>query len=303
MCQILIDIFLTFSLPKMNKQEIDILLLEEGDPNSGFRTKNAPGQSARSVLVDRGNALILRASIISVTHGDFTAGGDAATLLIFEFNFISMKTSRRFTSAKIRITFEDASGAVQNRPIVSKIAPSGSFAINRTTSTRDVHQTVNAGLKGTGPVAGGEVGYVWETSEVKETTHATRLNGIKRLFADFGQDDGVVWSLEEDPNEKQGIPTFLRAGVLLKRKDDVPFRFNIAVDTGVDFGGSLRRLLGLDKPDPVDPVQLNGEDDLQDLGIATLDSTVEGVDLANMRDMDIGAQADVVLATLLQRPG
>jgi hypothetical protein len=283
-------------------EPVEILLLEEGDPNSGFRTKNVPGDKARAVLIDRGDALTLRAALVSVTHGDFTPNGDAATLLIFEFNFLSVKSARRFTSGKIILTFEDASGNVKNRPEVSAIAPAGSFAINKSTSTRDVHQTFNASIKGNVAGAGGDLGYVWDTSKVEETQHATTLVGMKRLFADFGKDNGVIWTLEEDKVKKQGIPSFLRAAVLLRRKDDVPFRFTISVDTGVDFEGKMRRLLGLEKPDPVDPVELDGETDLEDLGISSLDPSVVDVDLTNMRDMDIGKHADVVLATLLNVP-
>lgn len=281
----------------------DIPLLEEGDPNSGFRTKNAPGSKARGLLVDRGDALVLRSALVNVTNGDFAPQGDGATLLIFEFTFLSMKNSRRFKSGKITLRFEDASGNVRNRPVVHKIAPEGNVAINKTTSTREIHQAINAGIKGEAVGTGGELGYVWETTKMEETDHATKMAGTKRLLSDFGQDDSVVWSLEEDPVKKQGIPSFLRAAVLLRRRDDVPFRFTIAVETGVDFEGKFRRLLGLDKPDPVDPVELDQETDLEELGIASLDPKAADVDLTNMQDIDIRKKADVVLATLLEVPG
>jgi len=135
---------------------------------------------------------------------------------------------------------------------------------------------------------------------VEETQHATTLVGVKRLFADGGKDNSVIWNLEEDQVNKQGIPSFLRAAVLLRRRDDVPFCFTIAVETGVDFGGQVRRLLGLEKRDPVDPVELDNETDLEELSITSLDPAT--VDVKNMRVMDIGKHADVVLTTLLQVP-
>lgn len=288
----------------MSIEPCEILLLEEGDLNSGFRTKNAPGDQARSVLIDRGNSLILRATLVSVTHGDLTADGDAATLLIFEFNFTSMKSSRRFTSGSVTLRFEDASGNVKNRPVVERIAPVGTFAINKRTSTQNIHQAINAGIKGgAADSISGELGYIWETSEAKETEHATRLIGSKRLLADFGKNDTVIWGLEEDPKSRQGIPSFLRAAVLLRRRDNVPFRFTNAVETEVDFGGKFRRLFGLEKPDPVDPVELDQETDLGDLGIASLDPNADGIDLANMQNIDIGNKAEVVIATLMEVPG
>lgn len=282
-------------------EPVDILLLEEGDPNSAFRTQNVPGDKARKVLVDRGDALVLRAAMVSVTHGQFTANGDGATLLIFEFNFQALKSSRRFTRGKITLIFEDASGNVKNRPEVSAIAPDGTFAINKTTSMQDVHQSFTAGIKGDVGIGGGaELGYVWEKAQVKEVEHATFLVGVKRLFSDFGNDNGVIWSMEEDSEKKQGIPTFLRAGVLLRRRDDVPFRFTINVDTGVDIGGKIQRLLGFEKPDPIDAVELDDSMDLERLGITSLDH--ETVDLTNMGVIDLGEHAEVLVATLLKVP-
>ncbi len=278
-------------------ETIDILLLEEGDPNSGFRTKNAPGDSARRVLIDRGEALILRASLVSVTHGDFMPDGDGASLLIFEFNFTSINRSRRFTNVQITLTFNDESGNVKNRPEVWAIAPQGKFAINKTTSTKDVKQSLNASLNGEIAGVGGQLGYAWETSQVKETEHSTTLVGQKRIFADWGKDNGVIWSLEEDAKKKDGVPSFLRSAVLLRRRDDVRFSFTIDVESGMDYGGKFRRLVGRQKPDPVDPVQLNDDTDLDDLGIMRLDPAT--VDLTKMREMDIGKHAHVVLATLL----
>ncbi|KAI0969671.1 hypothetical protein F4678DRAFT_149826 [Xylaria arbuscula] len=280
-------------------EPIDILLFEEGDPNSGFRTKNAEGDKARGVLIDRGDVLALRARLASVTHGDYAPNGDAATLLVFEFDFLSMKQSRRFKSAKIVLTFEDASGNLKNRPVVVTIAPTGKFFINKTTDKRDVKQSVNASLNASVGGVGGSIGYVWDMSHTKETDHATTLVGTKRLFADSGKDNAVIWNLEEDGVKTAGIPSFLRAAVLLRRRDDVPFRFTIQVETGVDFEGRFRRMLGLKKPEVVDPVELDNDTDLDDLGIASLDPNADGVDLGNMGGMDIGRNADVVLASLL----
>lgn len=53
----------------------------------------------------------------------------------------------------------------------------------------------------------------------------------------------------------------------------------------------------------MDPVELRGETNLEELGIASLDPKAEDVDLTNMQDIDIGKKADVVLATLLDVPG
>jgi hypothetical protein len=286
-------------------QPVDIVLFEEGDPRgeSGYRTKNAPGQVARNVLIDRGESLVLRASLASVTHGDFSPNhDDGASLLVFEFRFLS-NSGRRFKKATITLVFDDASGDLRNRPEVHAIAPpEGKIAINKATSTKDVKHQFNAGLNVGVTGGGGELGYAWEASQVKETTHATTLTGFKRRDGDWGAPNMARWIIEEDHVARDGIPTFLRAAVLLRRRDDVPFKFTIGVEYDTDLKGVFKRLIGQEKPDPVDPVQLGGETarELDDLRIATLDPKL--VDLSNMKDMDIAKQSEVVLATLLSLP-
>ncbi|RBQ80833.1 hypothetical protein FVER53590_25651 [Fusarium verticillioides] len=281
----------------------NIFLLQEGEDTSELRTRNAEGQRARNMLIDRGNSLILQAALTSVTHGDFTPDGDGASLLIFEFSFIG-KGERRFTSGQINISFEDAMQATRNCPMVTAMSPSGKFAINKTTSARDIHQGFNASLGGgPGPVTG-ELGFIWEQSEIREDRHATTVVGLKRsLDVGGGKTNTVSWIMEEDPRTKEGIPSFLRGGILLRRRADVPFRFTIKVKSEVDFGGKLRRLFGREEPDPVDPVELDEETDLDGLGIGRLDPDTPGLDLHNMGSIDVAQHAHVVLASLLNVPG
>ncbi|KAK0623857.1 hypothetical protein B0T14DRAFT_425149 [Immersiella caudata] len=287
-------------------EPVDIVLFEEGDPGaeSGYRTKNAPGQVARSVLIDRGESLVLRASLASVTHGDFSSDSDnAASLLVFEFRFLS-NSGRRFKKATITLLFDDASGDLRNCPEVHAIAPpEGKIAINKATSTKDIKHGVNAGVNVGMSGAGAELGYTWEASQVKETVHATTLTAFKRCEGrDWGAPNMARWVIEEDHVAKGGIPTFLRSAVLLRRRDDVPFNFTIRVEYDTDLKGVFKRLIGQERPDPVDPVQLHNETarDLEDLRIVTLDPRL--VDLGNMKEMDIAKHSDVVLATLLSLP-
>ena len=284
-------------------EPFEILLHEDPQNNSAFRTQNAPGETARRVLIDRGEALILRASLLSITHGDFSPSSDhGASLLVFEFQFLSMNAARRFKSARVEIRFEDASGNVGNRPEVWAIAPKGKLAINRTTSKKDVRHQANVGLNAGGllsGVVGGEVGYVWEASQTVEKTHATTLTGTARLTEKFGRDNSVVWELQEDGTKKDGLPSFLRTAVLLRRKDDVPFRFVMDAKYEMDFAGKMQTLFGRKRADPVDFVQIetDGKMDLDGLGIEHLDE-----ETTNMKEMDISKHADVVMASLLTTP-
>ncbi|KAJ5509678.1 hypothetical protein N7527_011821 [Penicillium freii] len=181
-------------------EDIDILLLPQGDEGSGFRTQNVGNQKARRVLVDRGDTLVARSSIVTIDHGTLTPDneetnelGEPATLLVFEFRFICHKQSRRFCNAKITLTFDDASGNARNQPEIHRMWPEGAFALNKKTTTRNVKHTVSGGLSaGSSPIATGNLGYEWEMEAPQDKVHYTSLRGIKRMFDEkMGRDNHV----------------------------------------------------------------------------------------------------------------
>lgn len=292
-------------------ENIEILLLPQGDEGSAFRTKNVDGQLARRVLVDRGDALVTRASLIAINHGTLTPDneetgelGEPATLLVFEFRFLCLRQSRRFCHARVTLIFEDASGNPGNQPEVHRMCPEGAFALNKGTTTRNVKHGVHSGLTaGLGGIAGGDLGYEWAMESTHNKAHYTSLLGTRRMIDrnNMGRDNAVIWALDEDKQTHAGIPSLFRAAVLLRRVDDVPFRFTIKVHTEVDFIGTLRSLVGLERSDPVDPVEIGPGTDLKALRITSLGSS--GIDLANLDIVDLKQQADVVLATELNVSG
>jgi hypothetical protein len=289
----------------ISMQDIEVELLPQGDEGSGFRTRNVENQKARRVLVDRGDRVVARASIRSIDHGTLTPGrkeegemGELATLMGFEFQFTSMKQSRRFRRATITLVFEDASGIPANQPEVHRISPEGYFALNKQTTPRTVNHRVNGGVSvGGGAVVGGNLGYEWQMESTKDKVHYTSLVGTKRVYdLATGLENAVIWSLEEDRETNGGIPSLFRAAVLLRRVDEVPFKFTIKVQTDVDWVTGLRALIGLQRSDPVDPVEVGPETDLRRLRIGGLDSTV---DRTNLDALDL-EEVDVILVSEIQ---
>src|SRR2546430_15074707 len=90
-----------------------IVLFHEGDPGSETRTQNERGKVYRAQLHDGGTELVTQADIIGVANGTLAEGGPPATLLIFDFHFIStaLNESRRFQEAKITLTVTAADKA------------------------------------------------------------------------------------------------------------------------------------------------------------------------------------------------
>ncbi|KAF2252348.1 hypothetical protein BU26DRAFT_502829 [Trematosphaeria pertusa] len=277
--------------------DAELLLLPQGDEGTGFRTKNAPGERFRRVLFDRGDALIAKATIISITHGT-VKNDDLATLLVFEFRFVSNNRSRRFIRSTITITFEDATKGRNVPPEVYRIAPEGRCALNRTETMRNTKQTANAGVNtGTLPGVGVDVGYVWEVEKSETREHWTIFTGMKRQLGDCREDNAVIWSMEENNEKKDGIPSFVRTAVLLRRKENEPFSFTVKIRTDVDFVSEVKALFGLEKADTIDPVEIDPEIDPEDLRVESLGAG--GAHLPDLDSLDLAKQAAVEVLTLL----
>jgi hypothetical protein len=105
--------------------------------------------------------------------------------------------------------------------------------------------------------------------------------------------------MEENRHKRDGIPSFFRAAVLLQRKDDVPFSFTIKVQTDVDFVGQIKTLVGMERKDPVDPVEVDPKAIDKAGRVGALEP--QQFDLARMERLELGDVANVVIATAADR--
>ncbi|QYS95165.1 hypothetical protein H0G86_002475 [Trichoderma simmonsii] len=280
--------------------DVEIELHPVGPDGNEFRTK--PGKEFSSVVAqsNRSDALLMRANIANITHGELTPDGEPATLLIFEFRFISMQSSRRFTSCIISVIFTDANGDPELQPEVYRIAPEGVFALNKTSLKKSVTLSVDGRVGGQASPFSANAGYKWEMTERKQKDYWTRLSGTKKLLRGSHHDDAAMWSMEENKNTKDGIPTFLRTAILLRRDTDEPFSLTVEVTSEVDFMSELvsRSLFGRKKVDEVRPTEISAGDDPHDLRIESLDPSV--VDLTNMGRLNLSDHANVIIATMIE---
>jgi hypothetical protein len=273
-------------------------LLDEPIEEGEFRTRNAPGREFRELLVDRGNQLITKVDIVGITHGEMADGENWATLLVFELRFVAT-SGRRFKSASVVFKFEDSKGQTNQDPVVHSMYPEGQWALNPTHTEKKVKYGANVGINaGIGP-AGVEGGLLWEVEETKNRDFFTALTGVKRVIRSgyFGEANVVKWTLEENRDKRDGIPTFMRGAVLLKRPYDVPFTFTVKVKADVDFIGEVKTLFGWQETkDPIDPVEID-PGNLPKAGrsaLKTLDPKLhklEAMDNLNLKD---AAEAMVV---------
>ncbi|KAJ2902816.1 hypothetical protein MKZ38_000097 [Zalerion maritima] len=191
--------------------------------SGGYHTRNKPGQKQRAVVTDRGRArkaaFNVSCTAKAIIHGRMDEySGKPATLLVYDFVFLSYKSSTRIKSADITFEFLPAEGQTDG-PSVKEVAPYGNTVVMETTET----QTVTMGGSGTagGGVLGAELSATskYEKSVKKDTTHATMIIGDKPTD-DWGNYLMARWSLVENKSQESGVPSLLRVAIVLERPND-----------------------------------------------------------------------------------
>ncbi|KAF9636706.1 hypothetical protein BFW01_g7602 [Lasiodiplodia theobromae] len=234
----------------------DIALNPTGDDGSSFRMQNDPAAPyQRKNVTERKGAIDIRCTCLDVIHGLLAPDNyeDRATLIVLKFNFDSRKRARRIASAKISLQFSSEDPG-NGDPEVYRIAPFESLAMVPTTSLEEKAQWADFKL-GAPPFAGFQAGTElgWERTVISETTDATRIIGTMDLRGrNYGEPNGVSWTLLENETQRTGVPTVLRTAILLKRRNDAKFRCTVKLDVNVDFRSKLERMIGgKPKDDPV----------------------------------------------------
>ncbi|KAI6082168.1 hypothetical protein F4821DRAFT_264138 [Hypoxylon rubiginosum] len=276
-----------------------INFVEEPIDEDEFRTKSKPGEKFRTALVeraaidDRGSQLLTKIDVVGITHGKLAEGDIPATLIVFELRFIALN-GRRFTSAQVIFKFEDPDGNMSRDPVVHAVSPAGKWAINKTEKVQNIKLGANASINAGIEAAGMGAGVVWEFEEEKGQEFYTALFGTKRIIRKgwVGEDNVAIWTVEENEDEEDGIPTFMRTAVLLSRPQDVPFIFTVKVKTEVDFIGEVKTFFGLERKDPINPVEIGSG-----LTLDTLDPKIHN--LGDMKKLDLAKVANVAVVTLL----
>ncbi|KAI0466815.1 hypothetical protein F4859DRAFT_507102 [Xylaria cf. heliscus] len=255
----------------MTDEPLPITLNEEPIEDGEFLTRNREGQRFRPSLVNRGNTLTTQVDIVGVAH---TTGG------------------HRFKKATVAFQFEDAGGSSASGPVVHAIVPKDRSALNKTGRVQNVEWGFNAATN---------IGM----EEIKNETYYTAVSGEKRLMRrDFtGEANTVIWTLEENEHKSDGIPNFMRATVLLRRPRNVPFFFAVKVRADVDFIGEVKTLFGLDRKDPIDPVEIDPTNlpEADCASISSLDTKLHRLD--KMDKLNIRKVGEVMMGMLLDSGG
>jgi hypothetical protein len=201
-----------------------------------YRHKNPPGKTYRRVLLNRGDTLSARVRLALLGHGTITPNGEEASLLVFDFSLVSNRETQRFVRASFQFVFRDAAGDEDMDPDIYRIAPEGMFTIDARADPKNVKNNFNLGANLGLPNGGFNAGAGRETEKVKIKAHSVRLEGERRVLdKDWGDDNAVIWTMQEDADEKKGTPSFLRGALILRRKPGRQFAFSLEAETEGNF--------------------------------------------------------------------
>ncbi|KAK1252168.1 hypothetical protein MKX08_003355 [Trichoderma sp. CBMAI-0020] len=227
--------------------DVTLDLIPEGDAGS-FHLPNAPGEGFRRVLArtpNESSPLYMRVRISEIHHGKMTYEGDhhQATLIVFEFQFLSRLHARRYQKASMTVEFQDTENAKRD-PVVINLAPNRMHWLNKTIYKRTVQYGASLGVTGGVSIASGEANLHWDVEEEKPQKYKATLTGSPGCSkGKTGDENAVTWVMEENKGENDGIPSFLQTAVLLKRNHNRPFTIKLRVRSEVDTTSAIRRFI------------------------------------------------------------
>ncbi|KAL4960197.1 uncharacterized protein BDV14DRAFT_148270 [Aspergillus stella-maris] len=227
--------------------------------SAGYHTRNEPGERQReNIIDDLCSGFLLQATLQGTVHGTLTPGGDPATLLVMQFLFQGHTAKRRFRTAEIKIKFADQKCPLDDDPEIIDLWPQGNFTFNPSEVDVNDSKGGSATVSGGIPGASLELTGNWARSTGKKRNHAASLRGARRIEGrDWGKQNVVRITLEENGDQKEGIIPAISTAVLLKRKDaDACFTAQVEVQAQADIRyATAMRIRDVSGKSPVtDPV-------------------------------------------------
>lgn len=162
----------------------------------------------------------------------------------------SNKQKKRFLEAHISVVFADeqAPGSPKLDPVVREIsfAPaggSGQWAIRPIARKQEVKRAADLSAGGEGFGFSVTGGAAYEISEEIEKRDSAILEATKRVHGRAtGRKNAAEWDLLENSSAKDGIPTFMRAAILLERPQATKerrFTATVWINSKVSLGSLL----------------------------------------------------------------
>lgn len=299
-----------------NAFDIDVHPVIEGEHD--FRTKNDGHELHRDDITQSKGALRIRCNMIDVVHGKWKAkkGEDKgtkqqdddedsdydsdydlgleeeeyATLAVFLFRFDTTKNSRRISRVEMKLNFIGQDE--YSRPEVHSI----SFNERLSLAEENASESVTMGAEGTIGASFTPAQLSGTLKAEKATSRDTRsyttlIGATYKKNYNRGADDQANWVMLENETLKTGVPVALRVGVLLRRRNLLPFQCEAEISVQADIKSRLGQFFGKkDENDPIlfDPA-VQGRRKLQ---------AVRAQDLDNLGSFDLSSIATVTFKSI-----
>lgn len=265
-------------------EEITVDLIPEGDGGK-FHLLNSPNEEFRSILArtkNQASPLNMKIKIVEIHHGEMKLdeGDCLATLLVLEFRFQSQLQEHRYKTASVSLEFADKDGIVKRDPTVYQIAPDRVKWMNKTEYDKTTKFGVSFGVTGGVEVANSNVDVHWDVEHTQPLRFKATLTGFSSRSPKryYDGENIVTWTMQENPNEGDGIPSFLQTAVLLKRSHDVPFSVDLRVKSDVNLASMARRILHFKE---------DGDRMIEPITITPSHIQVRGSSVTRMREGDL----------------
>ena len=225
-------------------------LLPVGDDGAGYRYP----QLQKPIKEDTRSGLKFQIYPVCEVHGKLSSQpeGHSATLLVLAFHFGITNSSKRFKKATIQLRFADGLHPHDREfdPVVDGMSPEGYYNINPT--SREVHNTATLGVNVwcstvMGPMMAQPLSLSKATT--KKLTDRGLVTGSGNLWRGMGDYNAAIFTLDENPQQEDGIPNILTVALVLKHAPTARTFFMYAdVDATAGFlqetKKSLRRFFG-----------------------------------------------------------
>ncbi|KAL7898251.1 hypothetical protein HDV63DRAFT_374766 [Trichoderma sp. SZMC 28014] len=202
-------------------------LTYQGQPG-GFHVRNHPGQRQRkAVSAFRGGsekrpAFTVSCNALAIIHGEMSSSSEKhATLLVYEFKFHSYKGAR-IKEADVLFEFHAMKGQAGG-PSVRQVAPYGQHKMQETLQSQSSKHGLEVKVGPNNPVIDAGLTLSGESTAEKVTKHYTVVTGDNPQSDDWGNYFQARFFLSENESQASGIPSKLRACILLERDDDEDF--------------------------------------------------------------------------------
>ncbi|TRX90314.1 hypothetical protein FHL15_008859 [Xylaria flabelliformis] len=284
--------------PAGDEAAFDVELDIQGDPGSGFRTKNDPRpehQWHRDDITQRKGAIGVKCNMTDIIHGKLSDASDDEyiTLIVLLFRFDVRNNSRRIARADITVNFSGKDEEdPYSRPEIYDISFNDVFSLVKKSQSESITQ----GISGTASVTAAQVAELsgslkWEKTTSREIdSYTTVIGNTYRRGFEFGGDNQVNWILKENEEFQSGIPVAFRAGILLKRGDEMPFKCDVKIDLKADIRSRLESFFGSSKPKD-DSVLFNPKVKVSARKLGAVDP--QQLDTNNLGKFDLESVSDI----------